>query len=328
MLVNEIQYICAQPAIPYYAWQVEIWLNSLLQFNINPSAIHVVCSGSLMNNAPWQALRDKFIGVNFAFYEDARANRTYISSIRPHILAKHWLKHPNLYYSPVYYCDCDVLFLNDPRVWLEPLAQDSVIYLSDARGYVGYDYFKSKEKEVSKRNSEFDIDAILQKLFDRLGHDLPAFKSHSLDSGGAQHLLKNIDSFFWANLERDCSVTYEYFNYNSPNSINNKFFESENKGFQSWTSDMWAMVWNLLKRNKILKIVGEMDFAWPGYKIEPKWNILHNAGVIDDKQCMFYKGKYQSELPYGQDFSGIDPTIMSSIYVQAIQKTALTTCLK
>lgn len=321
-----IRYICAQPAMLYYAWQVEVWLNSLLQFNVDPKSIHVVCSKST-DMRGWQALTLKHPTVRFAFYEDTRTDRTYISSIRPHILAKHWLRYPELQNDSIYYCDCDIIFLRDPIFWLHPLLNDNITYLSDARGYVGYEYFCSKLNDVSHNREEFDIDAILFTLFDRLGHDLDAFKAIDRDSGGAQHLLKNVDRDFWLNIEHDSTLTYQYFNHSFESSINRKFFANESQGFQSWTSDMWAMVWNLSKRNATLRIATEMDFAWPGYSIEPKWNVLHNAGVIDGNGKMFYKGNYQNDLPYSQSFDNVDPTIMSVLYVQAIKKTALTSCL-
>lgn len=327
-MLRPLTYICAQPANLYYTWQVEVWLESLLQFDIDPSLIHIVCSQTHKDFHQWEKLMNRYPTVNFSFYPDTRDNQNYISSIRPHILAKHFEANPYLKDCSIYYCDCDILFLNDPRIWLDPLVDDDIVYLSDTRGYVGYEYFRSKIRDVSKENDTFDIDRILGDLFSLLGHDLEAFKAINQDSGGAQHVLKGIDSKFWSDIEIDSNITYQYFNYNFAGSINRRFFDSEVKGFQSWTSDMWAMCWNLIKRGKTLRIVPEMDFAWPGFHIEPKWNILHNAGVMDGNGKMFYKGNYQNSMPYDRDFSHIDPKIMSSIYVQAIQKTSLTSCLK
>lgn len=81
--------------------------------------------------------------------------------------------------------------------------------------------------------------------------------------------------------------------------INKEFFESENKGFQSWCADMWAVLWNLWLREKEVKIADEMGFSWAPDPIEKLEThpILHNAGIVstemDGYKC-FYKGKYHT----------------------------------
>jgi len=68
---------------------------------------------------------------------------------------------------------------------------------------------------------------------------------------------------------------------------------------QIWCADMWAVLWNLWKRNKKTEIIDEMEFTWATNKVRhwEKNAIYHNAGVTSDKDGMFYKAIYQKELP-------------------------------
>jgi hypothetical protein len=86
--------------------------------------------------------------------------------------------------------------------------------------------------------------------------------------------------------------------------INKEFFESENKGYQSWCADMWAVLWNIWFREQSTKVIPEMDFAWSTDPIDRLTiaTILHNAGVTSVNHSgwkAFYKGKYHT---------GADPT--------------------
>ena len=81
--------------------------------------------------------------------------------------------------------------------------------------------------------------------------------------------------------------------------INKEFFENENKGFQSWCADMWAVLWNLWVRQKEVKVIDEMGFSWAPDPIEKLKThpIFHNAGIVGtqmDGYSCFYKGKYHN----------------------------------
>ena len=78
--------------------------------------------------------------------------------------------------------------------------------------------------------------------------------------------------------------------------VNKEFFKDENAGFQSWCADMWALLWQLWKREQETKIVPELEFAWGTDSINKlnSCSIYHNAGVVSDDMGYpaFYKGKY------------------------------------
>ena len=59
--MKNLRYICCQPAIPYYTWQVEVVINNFIRMGINPNLIDIVCS---INNdiVPeiWRKLQNKY----------------------------------------------------------------------------------------------------------------------------------------------------------------------------------------------------------------------------------------------------------------------------
>ena len=105
-----MKFICVQPAIDYYTWQVEVMLDNFISTGINPDDIHIVCGHYGSISEKWRKLTEKFNEVNFFFYPDDRTKPGYISSIRPHLLHKHWLANPTLVNETVFYHDCDIAF--------------------------------------------------------------------------------------------------------------------------------------------------------------------------------------------------------------------------
>ena len=91
-----MKFICVQPAINYYTWQVEVMVNNFVNNGVNPEDIHIVCGYRGVVPAIWKQLEQGYPKVKFFFYEDRRYKPTYISSIRPHILHQHWLHNPEL----------------------------------------------------------------------------------------------------------------------------------------------------------------------------------------------------------------------------------------
>jgi hypothetical protein len=74
----------------------------------------------------------------------------------------------------------------------------------------------------------------------------------------------------------DCIIIRKYLQH-----INKQFFASEEKGFQSWCADMWAVLWNLWLRDIETKNISEMDFSWASDPIEKvhKLGMFHNDGI-------------------------------------------------
>jgi hypothetical protein len=152
---------------------------------------------------------------------------------------------------------------------------------------------------IPEKLEEYKTIDILQDLCNIIGIDKSKAIENNHNTGGVQYILKNMDADFWKKIEKDVISIRRYFL-----SINREFFESENKGFQGWCADLWAILYNLWMRDREVKVVPEMDFAWSTDSIERlnTTGIFHNAGISSDMQDghpAFYKGKYHQ---------GIDPT--------------------
>jgi len=277
-----MKYICAQPAILYYAWQIDTMLYSFRTVGIRLEDVHVVCAIHNEIHPHFDVLMKKYPGVIFSFYEDTRKDKSYISSIRPHILKKHFTAYPSLSQEPIFYHDCDIVFTK-PIPFVEETL-NSTCYLSDTISYIGHKYIKSKGDDV------------LEKMLDIVGIDENTVKKNQESSGGAQYLLKEIDKYFWYDVEKDCVNLFKEIT-----KLNNikKSEDSSYHELQIWCSDMWAVLWNLWKRNKDTEVIKKLDFSWATSSADEwhMYSIFHNAGVTSSKDGMFYKGDYINKMP-------------------------------
>lgn len=277
-----MKYICAQPATQYYAWQIDVMLHSFITAGVNLEDVHIVCAIHGEIDPYFDKLMKKYTGVLFSFYEDTRYDKTYISSIRPHILKKHFKAFSNLSEEVIFYHDCDIVFTKP--LGLQKHMDDDICYLSDTVSYIGYDYIKSKGDDV------------LDLMLDIVGIDEKTVKANQINSGGAQYLIKSVDEYYWYDVERDCTRLYKQIT--ELNELK-KQENPEHHELQIWCADMWAVLWNLWKRKKDTRIVKEMDFTWATTPINEwhKKSIYHNAGVTNTTDGMFYKGEYINEIP-------------------------------
>jgi len=184
---------------------------------------------------------------------------------------------------------------------IEKFVDDDVNYLSDTNSYINATYFDSKVRDVKPDVlEEYKTRDILEEASGLIGINRKVCEANDKDSGGAQYILKNIDADFWYNVMEDCLKIRTFLQ-----TINGQYFGNESKGFQSWCADMWSILWNLWARDRVTKVVPEMEFAWATDPIEKlnRCTIFHNAGIASTEQnghpC-FYKGKYHT---------GTDPMI-------------------
>lgn len=125
---------------------------------------------------------------------------------------------------------------------------------------------------------------------------------------GAQLLITNPNAGFWERAYDDSQELAKY-------------LELVPSNIQKWTAEMWAQLWGMVREDIDLSISKELDFCRPTDDISEfaKVKILHNAGVVDNS-TLFYKGAYATKMPFGEDFSYVDPTKASIKYVQALEK--------
>ena len=295
---KELKYVVVQPDDTYYTWQVHMWLESLKNRGDSDKAIVLIFTPNYREvNQNWKQVIDLYPETEFHFYKDEHDVSSllgiYIPVLRPYTLWRHWKEHPELSDKAIFYCDSDVLFTQHFNV--DKYIDDDVCYLSDTHSYISASYFDSKVKDVlPEKLEEYKTRDVLAEISSVIGISREEAVERDKDSGGAQYLLKNIDAAFWNKVMNDCILIRSYLQR-----INKEFFESEERGFQSWCADMWAVLWNLWVKEKEVKVIDEMGFSWapdPITKLETH-PILHNAGIVGirmDNYSCFYKGKYHA----------------------------------
>jgi hypothetical protein len=299
--MKDLKYISCQPDDNYYTWQVHLWLESLKNRGESDKAIVLVFTPNYREkNEKWKQVVDLYPEAEFHFYKDEHDVSSllgiYIPVLRPYTLWRHWKEHPELSDKAIFYCDSDVLFTQ--KFDIQQFIDDDVCYLSDTNSYINAKYFDSKVEQVlPEKLEEYKTRDVLAEIGSVVGISREEAEANNDHSGGAQYFLKNIDTAFWSKVMNDCILIRSYLQ-----KINREYFESEDKGFQSWCADMWAVLWNLWVKEKEVKVIPEMGFSWSPDPIEKLEThpILHNAGIVGtqmDGYACFYKGKYHT----GQD---------------------------
>jgi len=317
--MKNLRYICVQPRLLYYAWQVEVMINNFIKHGINPNNIDILVAWNpndlttsvQANVDAWDKLAAHYNQVRFFFYQDTRQQPIYyISSVRPNILKQHFKAHPELESEAIFYHDCDIVFTQTPN-WT-PFLNDKIWYLSNTNSYINYDYIISKGLDVYDKMCEITK---MNPLIPRLMNS---------NSGGAQYLMKNIDWAFWEFVERDSEKLFKEIT-----ELNNqkKATDPNYHELQIWCADMWAVLWNGWMLGNETKVVPEMDFSW-ATDLKNRWEettIFHNAGVTGTGKH-FYKGIYQQQLPYNIEDT-FDEQFCSKLYFNEIKETAQKSCL-
>jgi hypothetical protein len=296
--MKDLRFICVQPDDTYFTWQVHLWLESLKEIGHSDKAIVLIyIPTKRAKNMKWQQVINLYPEAEFHFYQDEgdldKYIPLYIPILRPWTLWRHFKEHPELSSEAIFYCDSDVLFTKSFNV--DKFIEDNVCYLSNTNSYINATYFESKEKDVlPDKLEEYKTRDILGEVMSLVGLDKQVAYDNNEHSGGAQYFLKDVDATFWNNVMNDCLLIRTYLQ-----KVNREFFENENKGYQSWCADMWAVLWNLWFRGQETKVVEEMNFCWATDSIEKieQNGIFHNAGIVSTHNgtynC-FYKGKYHN----------------------------------
>jgi len=255
-------------------------LHSFVTVGVNLEDVHIVGAIHGEIDAYFTKLMEKYPGVIFSFYEDTRVDKKYISTIRPHILKKHFAAYDDLKNETIFYHDCDIVFTKPLDT--SKMLEDDICYLSDTVSYIGHNYIQSKGEDV------------LDLMCNIVGIDKKTVKENQENSGGAQYIMRGIDKYFWYDVERDSENLYS-----KVSKLNAEKASEDYHEIQIWCADMWAVLWNLWKRNKETRVVEELNFSW-AITSTKEWHknaIYHNAGVVNGSDDMFFKGKYINEIP-------------------------------
>jgi hypothetical protein len=299
--MTDVKFICAQPAIEYYTWQVEVMIQNFMAQGVNPNNIEIVAGYHGTIPQSWLKLAGHYNYVRFFFYPDNRLKPGYISSIRPHILYQHWKAFPELANATVFYHDCDIVLARP--VDFSMMLNDEVCYVSDTVSYIGANYIRSKGEHY------------LDMMTDLVGVSKDYVIEQESNSGGAQYLIKKVPADFWLKVYSDSENLFR---------IVNKQIDKDkpDHALQIWCADMWAVLWNLWFYDKSVIVTPDLSFSWgtSGIAEWDKHPIYHNAGVTSN-DLMFYKADYMTKLPYDLSMENLSDQFCAYNYAKIILNT-------
>lgn len=284
-----MKYILCQPAIKRFEWELEVCIYRLQKLGIND----IVLLFAKQDDRVPHFLRENY-GVETHIYTDDREDKTYIPSIKPYLWMRYLEEDPSREDETYFYLDSDVLFREIPNV--TPTSQ--TWFASDCTSYIGNDYIDSKHPHL------------IEDMCQAIGVD-PKVIRQKRPIGGAQWVIKNPTYEYWKKVYRDSITLY-------------KLLSQSKTDIQKWCAEMWAQLWNVYDFNKDVVVSSELDFSWPTDDVSEyfKKKIYHNAGVLNDHQPLFFKGKYTHKKPFHDSFNHVDTTKASIKYVEAIQEVA------
>lgn len=330
---KEFVIISVQPQSPDFFWQLEVQLFNFRKYGLSQyyQVIFFIDKGDEIN-PEILTLAKKFPEARFFFYKDVKgecikyiSSFNYLPLLRPWSLKQHFHAHPELKEAAVLYLDSDVIFTKNPDFLTGDIINDDICYLSNTESYISAAYFDSMIKNIDPNKLEdYKKIDVLDMCASMCGITREICEKNQSNTGGAQYILKGIDAKFWADVLDACMMLVIYLrNINQRYFKGEKGIERENNGFQAWCSDMWAVLWNIWRRGIETRTPKEMDFAWSSDNIE-KLNevyIYHDANAVEG--C-FNKRAYpqiKGIYPFDDDFSFIDKTKCTWIYVQEIMNT-------
>ena len=326
---RELLFLSAQPDETYFSWQIEVFIENIrsLGYGNEIRVLLFVADGQERNkrNLNLQARYANY-NVKFFWYEDKEDYLTkalsvnYVPLIRTYMFEKHFKEYKELSKKAIFYHDSDFIFTC--RWNVDQFKNDKVNYLSDTSGYLGAKYFETRKYFVKPELLEEYLSRdILQEAADLVGISKEVIIQNEFCTGGAQHILKDIDHKFWKDVNTDAYKLRKFFM-----ELRTRYFENEKEGFQNgWCGEMWALLWNLWKRKRVVRTPKEMDFAWPEYPSTSLMfcNMYHDTGVNADNQHYLFNKKRDEYLcgqatPYTEDLSYVSEQHASIVYKVSI----------
>jgi hypothetical protein len=284
-------FVSAQPDIPYFHWQCEVYLNNFIDLGIDPKNIHILFAMVNGQKTPSnEALKLLKYTKNIHFYEDTRDKKHYIPSIKPFLINK-WLKQFPQHGKSFFLHDSDIIFNYLPQFDL--MLNDDITYMSNTKGYISYSYIMDCGKRYSKKH-DISEERLINDMCFTVGIEPYIVKNGESKSGGAQYILKNQTEQMWFKIYKDSNRLYDVM-------VNfNKKYPITNGEIQIWTAEMWSILWNMWYWGYRTEITPLIDFCWGTDDIEKceTHPILHMAGVTEEqKGSLFFKGDYINVNP-------------------------------
>lgn len=285
-----MRYILCQPAIKRFEWELEVCITRLHELGIRD----IVLLFSQQDERVPSFFYEQY-DVEVYVYLDRRKQKHYIPSIKPYLWSRYLKEDPSREQETYFYLDSDVLLRKEP----ESKPTDDVWYASDCPTYISPAYIDGIGKDL------------LGRMCEVIGIDETLIRENNA-SGGAQWLIKNPTYEYWNKVYEDSNVLYNFLNKIEP---------QYDPPIQKWTAEMWAQLWNVYHFGKDVQTPKELDFSVPTDDVDKYYqtNIYHNAGVVNDRQNMFFKGKYVHHTPFNETFH-VDESKATIEYVRAIHQ--------
>jgi hypothetical protein len=294
--------LIALPEHNYYLWQMLVQINNLKKVGYDKDTIYVIGRSNITRNKNLDNIIKKTGSkCTFHTYKDDRSNLTYSPSLTAHLLSKLFKDHPEYKNETFLYIDPDVIFKK--KIRFTDLEKNDTWYLSDTRSYINSKYIKSKG------------DGLLEEMCDVVGIDSKIVEENDNNAGGAQILLKNVDSEFWDKVEDDSINLFKLMK-----DTENKY--TPDAPIQAWTAEMWSVLWNAWLFGHETKIIKRLNFCWASDPIS-KWdncNIFHNAGVTSSFSDEFFKKTLYQKSPFNEKLTS-SKKYCSKIYIDEIKET-------
>mgnify|MGYP006280617517 CR=1 FL=1 len=296
-----MKFLIVLPEHNYYLWQMLVQINNLKKFGFDKDTIYVIGRMNINRNKNLDnIIKRTGSKCRFYTYRDDREDLSYSPSLTAHLLSKLFIDYPELENEALFYIDPDVIF--NKKIRFSDLEKNDTWYLSNTRSYIGVKYIKSKG------------DGLLEEMCNVIGIDPKIVEENDENAGGAQLLMKNINSSFWEKVEKDSVDLYKLMK-------NTEDKYTPEAPIQAWTAEMWSLLWNAWVHEHKTKIIKRFNFCWATDPIS-KWDkcgIYHNAGVVKDDNILFMKTKYQTS-PFNEKLK-CSPKYCSSKYVEEIKET-------
>lgn len=273
-------------------WQVELQLFNLTNKSWPKENIHVLISydAEIGPSIHANGLINRFCDYPIFLYPDTRPNKRYPSTVRPHIIKKHFEIYPFLRKEAIFYIDSDVIFRKIPD--FSGLLKDGFWYASNTRGYMSCNILIER----------LGMD-IFDKMCNIVGIAPESVMEEEPNTGGAQYIIKNIPDWFWPKVEHDSNKLYDFLYDISYTDIAHHFFQRQ--AIDIYITEMWAVCWNAILAGKPFHIHSVLDFCW-AHQLKTRWNetyMLHYTGWAENDT--FRKTDFIIHSPFYVDLSYI-----------------------
>ena len=85
--MENILFVSAQPDVPYFIWQIKLYVHNFIEKGINPKQIHVVLGLVQGKQEPSKESEElKNLNINVHYFVDDRPKKHYIPSIKPFLI--------------------------------------------------------------------------------------------------------------------------------------------------------------------------------------------------------------------------------------------------